>query len=268
VNRSLLDFIVSCADRYFAENLAGYDRQKLETDWLEAFDFLLWHICYQGRKDEMSKRVYDASIATFRKEFSGAQEDMKYALHQANSWNDIRVQLGESIGKGKVGKARDVEMIVSALGFIGDLPQRNIVAYSVARINDGHLKNHFLELQAAESCNGITQVGPKVAAFYLRDIVSLFKLEGKVDSESTFALVPVDTWVRQVATKVGITDEEADSEATRRAIVKVCEESGIQVVRFNQGAWYIGNHALELILNLPDPVLMLATSLWTQPLSS
>jgi hypothetical protein len=114
-----------------------------------------------------------------------------------------------------------------------------------------------LELQASESKNGITQVGPKVAALYLRDLVMLFNLSDSVKDDSAFCLQPIDTWVRKLARKVGIVDEHADDPSIQRAIVKACAENGIPAFRFNQGAWYLGYNALALLLALPDPVFEL-----------
>jgi hypothetical protein len=141
-------------------------------------------------------------------------------------------------------------MIISALQFIGTLPNKNIVTYSVERIRGGQLQLHYKELQLSEQTTGIRQVGPKVAAFYLRDVVSLFQLTDSVDSSSAFCLQPVDTWVQQIAVRLGIVPNEADKQTTQRAIAKWCQEQGISPLRFNQGAWYMGYYALDLLLEL------------------
>ena len=104
---------------------------------------------------------------------------------------------------GKAGKARDVEMIISALRFANGLDDQNLVAHSVLRMQAGELAGHYAELQAARSPGVIIQVGPKVAAFYLRDLVSLFSLdEGLSDSDAAL-LQPVDVWVRRLVAPSG-----------------------------------------------------------------
>lgn len=178
------------------------------------------------------------------------QRDINYESQKGENWKEINTQLCEKIGKGKVGKARDVKMIISALEFIGTLPNRNIVAYSVGKIRGGQLQAHYKALQPREATTGITQVGPKVAAFYLRDIVSLFQLTDSVDDSSWFCLQPVDTWVQQIAVGFGIVPETADKQTTQHAIVQWCRKQGISPIRFNQGAWYMGYYALKLLLDL------------------
>lgn len=137
-------------------------------------------------------------------------------------------------------------MILSALSYIDGLTNRNIVAHSVARIQAKSLQEHYFELQARNG-NGIRQVGQKIAAFYLRDVVSVFKLTGFVDNQSAFCLQPVDTWVRQVAVKLEIVKEDADPLSVQQAIVAMCEQNHISAIHFNQGAWFTGTNAFDLL---------------------
>ena len=248
MNEKLVKAIASNADRYCVENLTE-DPGGLETDWWQAFDFFLGRACYQGRADKQSDRVYEHAAQVLAPLFSDVQRDRNYESQKGEDWKEVKTQLRERIGKDKVGKARDVDMIISALKFIGALPNKNIVAYSVEKIKGGQLQLHYKELQRGEVPTGITQVGPKIAAVYLRDVVSLFKLTDSIDNSSAFCLQPVDTWVSQIAAKLGIVHENADKETTQHAIVKMCEEQKISPIRFNQGAWYTGNHAFELLLD-------------------
>lgn len=56
-------------------------------------------------------------------------------------------------------------MIVESLDFIDRLPGRNIIAYSIDQVQTGQTVAHYRELQRSLSARGITQVGPKIAAF-------------------------------------------------------------------------------------------------------
>jgi hypothetical protein len=140
-------------------------------------------------------------------------------------------------------------MIISALDrlktYSTDL---NILNYSTRRIAAGETKSHYSELQNMESTRGIVQVGPKIAAFYLRDVVSLFQLEDRIERNALFCLQPIDVWVRRLAMRLEIVRENASDETIQVEIVKMCEEQNVQAFRFNQGAWYLGAYAFDLLL--------------------
>jgi hypothetical protein len=157
--------------------------------------------------------------------------------------------LNAVIGPGKVGKGRDVLMILSALRHIAPLPSMNIVSFSVDRIKQGLLEKHYQQLQATAP-GGITQVGPKIASFYLRDVVSLFGLERFVSDDAAFCLQPVDVWVEKIAYRSKLVPEKSSHAAIRNAILSRCRAIGISPVVFNQGAWYVGSHSFDLLLDL------------------
>jgi hypothetical protein len=165
-------------------------------------------------------------------------------------WVGLREQLLEKIGRGKVGKARDVDMTVSALEYVGRLPENNIVSFSLAQIRAGAIEGHFKHLQRGLNSAGIVQVGPKVAAFYLRDLVSLYSLDACVPQQFQFCLQPIDVWVRKLAHKTGIGGKVASDEPIREAIVDLCKTYGCSALQFNQGAWYAGYFAFDLLVEL------------------
>lgn len=250
MNRILLDAIVANGNEYCRRYLSNYNISILEEDWWRSFDFFLNRACFQGRLDKVSIRVYENVCQVLSPLFLATEKDQTYQDGKQCNWNSIRTSLGERIGKGKVGKARDVEMIISALDFLDNLPSKNIVAYSVAKIKAGQLYQHYIDLQAAKTTGGITQVGPKIAAFYLRDVVSVFKLIDLVDDKSAFCLQPVDTWVQKIVERIGIVSEGTDKSEIQKAIVSMCEQEGISALLFNQGAWFTGYHSFDLVLDL------------------
>jgi len=247
VNLKLLKAIVSNGDRYCDEHLAKFKPQLLLTDPCDAFDFFLSRACFQGRRDEMSMRVYDAA----RKITLPLIGDPRiFKTQKEIEWSGVKAQLRSVIGKGKVGKERDVAMIISALDFVSVARNENIVSYSVDMIRTKKLQWHYNQLQARKSTNGITQIGPKIAAFYLRDIVSLLKLDTCVDNLSGFCLQPVDTWVKKIVQKLGIAGPNDEIPKIQRAIVTLCEDHGVSAIRFNQGAWYSAFYSFDLMLEL------------------
>jgi hypothetical protein len=91
-------------------------------------------------------------------------------------------------------------------------------------------------------------VGPKIAAFYLRDVVSLFELEDNVSEGFQFTLQPVDVWVRRVAFNIGIVPKGTSHRDVSRAIIDLCKSEDCSPLQFNQGAWYAGAHAFALLM--------------------
>ena len=110
-------------------------------------------------------------------------------------------------------------MVLSILDFIGNLPSLNIIGYSVQKIRSGEIREHYDELQ-----RDMVQVGPKIAAFYLRDVVSLYQLEDLVPEESAFCIQPIDVWVRKLVKKMGMVGDRASDDDIRKAIIALCRE--------------------------------------------
>lgn len=249
MNDALISAIVSYGVQYRKEYLGAYDSEALLRDWWRALEFFLAHACYQGRRDDISFRVYQTVVGVLQEYFASESCTVNYGCLREQGWLPIREQLAANIGKGKIGKARDVEMVVSTLAYIEQLPNLNIVAHSVGQIQQGLLERHYTQLQAAQSSTGIVQVGPKIAAFYLRDLVSLYALDEYASGDLAFFLQPVDVWVEKLAHKLEIVGEHADHTAIRKAIVDLCQAHRISAILFNQGAWYIGYHAFDLLLD-------------------
>jgi hypothetical protein len=81
-------------------------------------------------------------------------------------------------------------------------------------------------------------------------VVSLYQLEDKVSDEFAFCLQPVDVWVRKLAYKTGIVDSRASDKEIQEAVVALCREYGCSPLQFNQGAWYAGYFAFDLLLEM------------------
>lgn len=162
------------------------------------------------------------------------------------SWRPLKNELKTVIGKGKIGKGRDIEMVIDTFDFIDRLPDKNIVRYSNEKIVQGDVKILWYELQKSQSEEGITSVGPKIASFYLRDLITVLHLQNKVSEKDQIFLQPVDTWVKQIANILRI--DEKDPWKAREKILDKCKLAGVSPVQFNEGAWYLGTHSLDLLL--------------------
>lgn len=242
MNEKLVYAILSYGDRYKEEYLLKYSNDELLRNWLEALKFFFGRAFYQGRRDDVSGKVQDAAIGVIEHNSSIVNGNL-----EDNDLDILKKELQEKIGKGKIGKARDVEMVISALQYVRRLPNLNIVAHSIQRIDACEISKHYQELQKSLNKTGIVQVGPKIASFYLRDVVSLFQLENLVSYDFQFCLQPVDVWVRRLA-KIGIVQNNATDEEIQKAIVKLCNELHCSPLKFNQGAWYAGYHSFDLLL--------------------
>jgi hypothetical protein len=250
MNNDLLRSVASYGRLYRDEYLQGINTEALSGHPRSALDFFLSRACFQGRRDTISERVYAAVEDVLTAFLPRDGFESRYRVLESEHWVTLRRQLDTAIGKGRVGKARDAAMVVSTLEFIGRLPDLNIVNHSVRQIRLGRISNHYYELQRANSPLGIVQVGSKIAAFYLRDMVCLYRLEEYVQGEFSFCLQPIDVWVKKVASELGVASPEATDHELQLAIADSCSRNGVSPLMFNQGAWYIGYHAFDIALGL------------------
>lgn len=261
MSERLLNEIASYGKIYRQKFLNSYNPKELKSNFWLALDFFLSRAFYQGRRDAMSERVYRAAIEVLKPELLTTSGASKYQTLKEQKWETIGKLLRSKIGKGYVGRGRDVDMVLKTLDFISLLPDLNLVRYSIEQIESGNLEKHYFELQARkskklqarESKRGIIQVGPKIASFYLRDVISLYGLDDKIPSSSAYCLQPVDTWVKKVAYRLKIVDEgERNSKKIQQAIASLCKAKDVSPILFNQGAWYVGNRAFDVVLELLD----------------
>lgn len=97
----------------------------------------------------------------------------------------------------------------------------------------------------------IRQVGYKTCSLHLRDTVSFFQLENYLSQPDFDLLQPIDTWVYQMAIKLGIIDAKMTLEklaAKRHIITEAAKTAGVSPIEFNQGLWYLPTHAVDLLL--------------------
>ncbi len=223
------------------------DIEKIEEDWWEALKFFLTRAFYQGRRDDVSEKVERTALRVLRKHFHDpSKREDKFQALMASNWEPLKKDLKSVIGKGKVGRGRDVDMTIETFNFLSKIPHKNIVGYSTKMIRDGKLKDLWTGLQKAEAQNGIRSVGTKIASLYLRDLVVILGLENTIDDDNQVFLQPVDTWVRQVTKEIGLPETE-DEMKLRKMIIERCRQADQSAIKFNEGAWYVGAHSLEIL---------------------
>lgn len=217
--------------------------------------FFFGHSFYQGRSDDISWKVDCAARKTIKKFMDDTGEDYEAILKEENH-KEISSRLEGVIGAGKVGKCRDIDMVISTLKFISTRDNQNIVSYSIDKIKDGKLEELYEEIDS------ITQIAQKCDAFFLRDVVSFYNLQDSVSKDDFIYLQPIDTWVTKVSHKLGIIELapkyknnlhaaiDNDYDVFRDNIVNACRNLGVSSISYNQGAWYVGAKSYDVIMDM------------------
>jgi hypothetical protein len=130
----------------------------------------------------------------------------------------------------------------------------------VQRVNHGAICDAFQKLN-------FRGLGPKLRAFILRDIVTLFNAELMLgrDYEAHLCCQPIDVWVRKaagalfeisnisiargIATKYGFTTNDLK---IAKGVVELSVEAGVSPLRVNQGIWYFSSNAVANVTRLQN----------------
>lgn len=129
------------------------------------------------------------------------------------------------------------------------LSEKNLTLYRVSQIRSGKLFDHYDEL------DHIFQVGEKIASFYLRDLVFIYGLDSLISKDELKFLQPIDVWVRKVAHRLGIISaENCPEDRVRSQIIEACAQAGVSTLKFNQGAWYLGKYAFDIVIEHLDKI--------------
>lgn len=206
--------------------------QLLSNDWFSSLEFWFGKSFYRGRLDSISENFMNKALSVIKdigkdKLFDISDESVEAVLLKAGVNNHI-----------------DRKMVIQTLGYIRSLDDHNLVTYCLSAVKQGQTRKAFNELQA------IYGIGPKLASLFLRDICFVYKIDLS-NEEQLIYLQPVDTWVRQVAVKLGIpgcTQKTHEIEVVE-PIVSYCLQNQISPLLFNAGAWYVGAKSFELLLD-------------------
>ncbi len=245
----------SFGNRYVTEHLSFWfkKRNALKTDWFKTLDFFLSRVYFQGRRDELSEKFYltvqKALLRYFGNDLTSQTEKFKAAWgnrfipHNAEwkKWAEKGNTLWNELKGAGAGKVRDIEMVLDILRFIQNCPSLNIVLYSLNEIGNARSRELYSDLQS------IWQVGPKVSSFFLRDLAFLYDL--KLSQTDFFIIQPIDTWVRQVTTRIGICSEKDSNETVTAKLLSACDKVGVDPKKVNAGAWYLGANSFKILLD-------------------
>ena len=213
----------------YVEKYLRQNTDELRTNWWEAFKFFLGCAFMRGRRDELSVKFRDKAFLALEDLLGDSLEKKTIKLGEIVSTQDL---IKDKLRHNGVNNRGDRQVTLESLLFINDIEDHNVVHHALDRINDHRICLLYQELKY------IKYIGPKLASFFIRDIVLLYNLGDKLLPEEYTVIQPVDTWVRKAAIKTGLIDESFTDERAMKKIAIGCRQVGIDPARFNAGAWY------------------------------
>jgi len=231
---------------------------QVRDDWWFAFRFFLDHAYYQGRRDELSKRfeysVLEALNCVFGEEadsFCKAKKLTGLMRQGRLDWENPRGELWDALtqkyptpfGEYGAGKRRDREMVLDAFAWAAAIEGHNLVRHSLRRVNEGRVAEIYEQLHCLRG------VGPKIASLFLRDVVLIWGNENSLQSTDYVYVFPIDTWVRQVLQALDRQFSGGSDEDLAEKAIKACLKNHVSPISFNIGAWYIGAHSFNILMD-------------------
>ena len=217
-------------ERFLQKQIAS--KADIYNDPQRAIEFFFMKVFYRGRRDELSERFINAALKTIRE--------------RRPSKNYDKTLFNNQLISNGVNNGHDRRMVLEVLDFtfnsLGPY-SNNIVQYTIHQIKERKIADVFNELI------GIHAIGNKLASFYLRDVIIIYQLEKLLKPDEFRYCQPIDTWVKQVALKIGIiTQKNEDIEDTKNAIIETCLDAGLSPLLFNAGMWMVGDQSFELLI--------------------
>jgi len=215
--------------QYLAE--ARERRDAIRTDPLAALEFLHSKLFMRGRRDAVSVAFRDRTAA---------------ALHRYGTLEAIDLAgLDDYLHAQGVNNRHDRRMVVESVRFARSelrTYDSNVFNWAVEAIRDGKTRHAYVALDT------IHAVGDKLASFYLRDVVFLEEMEDVVGVADYPYLQPVDTWVLRVGRSLKLIDKDDFGAAAKEKLIAACLAADVSPLLFNAGAWVVGAHAYELLI--------------------
>jgi len=229
------------------------------NDWWLALRFFFDRAFYQGRRDKLSWKFEQATLKALKEVFgrsASSRKRMLWQLYDTQSlgkanWNNKHSPLRKSFEKqydvqgrpSKTGKKGDNIMVTDVLNFVCEKASSKSQPLNLVRYMKEGIQNCKIA-RVAKELDGIYQVGPKIYSLLLRDVVDLFSLSRHLSLGDFKYLQAVDTWVEQLAIKLGFHGSK-----TKLAIdlAEACQKHAVNPIAFNQGAWYLAAHSFDVL---------------------
>lgn len=229
--------IEKLGEKYFEEYLSSavINRGNLIQNWYNALLFFFSKSFYRGRRDEISDKFKERTLEVMEDYYDG------YKVFRILDSGELQ----KTLEKNGVNNHVDRRMVSETLKFLEKLPGNNIVSYSIERIRNGQAEEIHNELKQ------IYGIGDKLACLYLRDTALVYELEKFIQKKEQEYFQPIDTWVLQVARAIGLVGgDNKDLANTKQKIIDSCLDNKVSPLFFNAGAWYLGTHSFQLLLDV------------------
>ncbi len=116
-------------------------------------------------------------------------------------------------------------------------PQNILTTYFQNQIDQNNIQPAFNLLKS------IRGIGPKIASFYLRDLVDVMSVTSN-NTQNVSLLQPIDTWVERTV-KILCGNQAMDETEVADWIVKTSIQHNINPQRVNMGIWFFGSTIVE-----------------------
>lgn len=112
--------IANFGDKYIEKHLNnGFNLNQIKKDWWMGLQFFLSRSFYQGRRDTISMCVEEKAMDIL-KEFVKTNNNDATFLINPNNFHKIKNALSQVIGKNKIKRGKDIEMVISILDFVAN----------------------------------------------------------------------------------------------------------------------------------------------------
>jgi len=184
--------------------------------------------------------------------------------HGANNSNALAVS---ELDRLPLNKASDVLMLIAFLRFVAKSEEyANVFELLAKQVRDGKFK------AANTSLGGLYGLGPKIKPFLIRDVYLFLRWRGElkkipdVGDDEWASVFPVDTWVRQIAKKLGCPETGTDTDI-RTHFLKLCRDGSTGEVRHDPGKvaaglFDAGSESLNILTDQILPQVHLSTIIW------
>jgi len=234
---------------------------NLEENWWEGLKFFFGHTFFRGRRDQLSAKYYQFTIQALQTHFNISNENLMNAYNRLISATEDKIEEilqepreveinWESNTYTKelcLNNEKDRKMVLAVLNFMRKIKEvnKNVYQYLKNRISQGEIKKVYEELK------DLYGIGDKIACLIIRDIL-LLNPEINIKKENYKYAFPVDTWVRKVANKLGVSDN--DDERIKESLINKCDELKVDPLKVAAGLWYLGVNSLNIALELLERI--------------
>lgn len=232
---SVVRTVAALAGIYWHPHCFPKDFERAQRDWLTALVQFITAYAYerQGAPSAYRTLANDALVSV------GSEFSRPGARFASRVWMEFRDRARKTdlSVNAKVNPLNDEGAAnnVSAPRFVATLArfQHNILRWSKAMIERGDAENALSRLQT------IRGIGPKIAAFYLRDVARFFELEERPG----WCFQPIDVWTRRTASYWGeLLDRRVhrDRDAAH-LLADLAVAAGVRGSDLNVGSWILGS---------------------------